>query len=212
MPAEVPASEPALLGVAQHLLLNELRRSPDTLLDSVIALAEQAISLDTGSPRSSTATVILFLTRLCSRLDSYISMLLKCNANATYLDAKTARDIHVDAKTCERLATTRERLRVLLWGDLVKITASWIRTLAKECENGPANANYDRIIAENTKLRCVLEAHHCLALRNIQVSDLDADRAKHLVVSATFLTTRFEFNGGSNDALLLPETEVFEVR
>ena len=126
--------------------------------------------------------------RLCARLDSYISMLLKCNADATYLDAKTARDIHVDARTCERLATARERLHVLLWGDLVKITASWIRTLAKECEDGPANAAYDRMIAENTKLRCVLEAHHCLALRNVQVSDLDADRAKHLVVrSATSL-------------------------
>ena len=38
----VPAAEPALLGTTHHLLLNELRRSPGTLLRSVIALARQA--------------------------------------------------------------------------------------------------------------------------------------------------------------------------
>ena len=44
----VPAAEPALLGTAHHLLLNELRRSPDTLLRSVIALARQAACLGVG--------------------------------------------------------------------------------------------------------------------------------------------------------------------
>ena len=59
VPSMVPSLEPTLLGTSHHLLLNELRRSPDTLLRSVIALAEQAAALDTGSPRSSTATIIM---------------------------------------------------------------------------------------------------------------------------------------------------------
>jgi hypothetical protein len=45
----VPTSSPELLGAAQHLLLNELTRSPATLVDAVLKLAQQARDLDTGT-------------------------------------------------------------------------------------------------------------------------------------------------------------------
>ena len=50
VPTEVPTPQPERLGTTSGLLINELRCSPDTTLNSVIALAEQASTLDTGSP------------------------------------------------------------------------------------------------------------------------------------------------------------------
>jgi hypothetical protein len=43
-PVDVPTSAPELLGTAHHLLLNELCRSPDTLLNSVLRLLRQVRS------------------------------------------------------------------------------------------------------------------------------------------------------------------------
>ena len=48
-PQDVPTSSPELLGTAHHLLLNELTRSPATLVDAVLRLAQQASDLDTGT-------------------------------------------------------------------------------------------------------------------------------------------------------------------
>ena len=55
---QVPTLERALLGAAHHLFMNELRRAPKTVLDGIITLAKQAVTLDTGSFTSS--TVIAF--------------------------------------------------------------------------------------------------------------------------------------------------------
>ena len=40
-PVDVPTSAPELLGTAHHLLLNELMRSPKTLVEGVLKLARQ---------------------------------------------------------------------------------------------------------------------------------------------------------------------------
>ena len=40
-PVDVPTSAPELLGTAHHLLINELCRSPDTLLGSITRLMKQ---------------------------------------------------------------------------------------------------------------------------------------------------------------------------
>ena len=76
-PVDVPTSAPELLGTAHHLLLNELCRSPDTLLGSITKLMKQAVDLDTGTLKSSTATIILFMTRLACRVDNYVQMVPK---------------------------------------------------------------------------------------------------------------------------------------
>ena len=41
-PVDVPSSEPELLGTPHHLLLNELSRSPNTVLSGVLTLLRQA--------------------------------------------------------------------------------------------------------------------------------------------------------------------------
>ena len=58
-PVDVPTSAPELLGTPHHLLLNELMRSPTTLVDGILKLARQGTDLDTGTFKASTTTVIL---------------------------------------------------------------------------------------------------------------------------------------------------------
>ena len=53
---------------------------PLSLVQGVLQLARQACDLDTGSLRSSTATVILYVVRLCARIDNFASMLLSYDA------------------------------------------------------------------------------------------------------------------------------------
>ena len=90
----MPTSAPELLGTAHHLLLNELRQSPHTLLDCVRKLSQQAYDLDTGTLKSSTSTIILYVTRLCCRIVSYVSLLLDydCGVHETIV-GKPCRDM-----------------------------------------------------------------------------------------------------------------------
>ncbi|KAJ1631737.1 hypothetical protein T492DRAFT_838991 [Pavlovales sp. CCMP2436] len=69
--ADVPTSEPHLLATAHGLLLNELVHSPQVVREAVVRLAKQAVDLDTGHVKASTSTVILYVIRLCARIDSY---------------------------------------------------------------------------------------------------------------------------------------------
>ena len=67
-PQDVPTSAPELLGTPHHLLLNELTRSPATLVECVLKLAQQASDLDTGTFKASTTTVrYLVITPMPSR-------------------------------------------------------------------------------------------------------------------------------------------------
>ena len=79
-PVDVPSSAPMLLGTPHHLLLNELCHSPRTLLSAILKLARQAADLDTGTFKSSTAPVILYIVRLCCRIDNYVTMVLEYDA------------------------------------------------------------------------------------------------------------------------------------
>ena len=64
----MPTSTPELLGTPHHLLLNELTRSPGTLVECVLKLAHQASDLDTGTFKASTTTVrYLAITPMLSR-------------------------------------------------------------------------------------------------------------------------------------------------
>ena len=49
LPAMVPTQHPNLLATSYGLLVNELHRSPDNVIDSVVLLLEGALALDTGA-------------------------------------------------------------------------------------------------------------------------------------------------------------------
>ena len=82
-PVMVPSRHPELLATPFGLLMNELHRSPRTILTGVKTLLLGALAVDTGSVVDAGATdfnastdIILYVTRLVMRVDNYASFLL----------------------------------------------------------------------------------------------------------------------------------------
>jgi len=83
-PVMVPTPHAELLSTPYGLLLSELYRSPDTVISSVLVLLKGAIACDTGLPSdyiwsndfNTSTLIILYVTRLAARVDSYISFLI----------------------------------------------------------------------------------------------------------------------------------------
>ena len=132
-PQEVPCSDPALLGAASHLLLNELTRSPKTLLEGVLRLARQAGDLDTGTYKASTTTVILYVVRLACRLDNYVSFLLQYDSGShDSVRGKPYRQLELSAAVRAQLGSAQARLRGVLLGELKPLLQGWYYKLTRE--------------------------------------------------------------------------------
>lgn len=78
-PMMVPTPHPDLLASPYGLLLNELCRSPDTVVRSVLALLKGALACDTGSVVDEAAmsfnvstTIIIYCARMGARVDNFL--------------------------------------------------------------------------------------------------------------------------------------------
>ena len=160
--ADVPTSEPHLLATAHGLLLNELVHSPQVVRESVVRLARQAVDLDTGHVKASTSTVILYVVRLCARVDNYASLLIAlADGSHETLSLAQCRGLHAAQlrRVLPQLEQLRAELRAVLHGPLQQVLAGWYRKLVKECEN----RFDDSVLDENTKMMCSVQAHVLLS-------------------------------------------------
>ena len=168
-PVDVPTSAPTLLGTPHHLLLNELARSPDTLLSSVLRIARQAVDLDTGTLLSSTSTVILYACRLAARIDHFVDLCLSYDAGThDSIVGRPFRGFELGPGVRPRLEAARAELRTVLWGDLRRILLGWYHKLVIECETSQS----DLVLDVNTRHMCNLHAHLLLMLRNVSMAEL----------------------------------------
>ena len=216
-PVDVPTSAPTLLGTPHHLLLNELSRSPDTVVDAALKLARQACDLDTGTLFSSTATVILYVARLCSRLDNFVSLCLDYDAQKhESIVGKPFRGLELGMDVRPRLEQARTDLRAVMWGDLRRILLTWYHRLVLECDS----AESDLVLDINTRHMCNLHAHLLLMLRNASATDLTEPLVSTVACAMVFLSTRHEWNHDQLDKTAaaqtpwagwrVPENELFE--
>ena len=190
-PVDVPTSAPTLLGTPQHLLINELSHSPDTLVGGVLTLAKQACDLDTGTLFSSTAAVILYVVRLCSRLDNFLSMLISYDAHEhESIVGQPFRGLQLGPGVQPRLVEARAQLRAVLWGELRNILLAWYNKLVLECESSQS----DLVLDINTRHLCNLHAHLLMMLRNASAADLSEPFASSIACAMIFLSTRHEWN------------------
>ena len=189
-PVDVPTSAPELLGTPHHLLINELCRSPSTLVGSIQRLTKQALDLDTGTLKSSTATIILYMTRLACRLDSYVAMVLACdNGTHELLSTHTPeRPIELGPTQREELCEARTSLQVFLWSHVSKVLRRWHMKLVKECIEQADEETLDR----NTKHMCNLQAHSLMCMRNLPAEMLDVEKVTAVVRGVIFLSTRHQ--------------------
>ena len=190
-PVDVPTSAPTLLGTPHHLLLNELSRSPDTLIGGVLTLARQACDLDTGTLFSSTAPVILYVARLCARVDNYLSLLIAYDAREhESIVGQPYRGVELGPDVRAKLDAARVSLRGVMWGELRRVLLAWYQKLVHECEA----AEDDHVLDVNTAHMCNLHAHLLLMLRNATPAELSEPFVSTVVCGMVFLSTRHEWN------------------
>ena len=134
VPQEVPTSKPELLATAHGLMLSELHRSPTAVLQSTIKLIKLALDLNTGTCHGSTTEVILFVCRLASRIDSYVSFVIDISQGTHQSMRRKLRDVDCSAKTVVELEHGLSQIRSLLHGDLLTMIKDFSITAYRECE------------------------------------------------------------------------------
>ena len=124
-PVDVPTSAPTLLGTPHHLLLNELCRSPDTLLAACSRLAGRRSTSTRARSCSSTTTIILYVT--ASRRASTTSSRSCSPTTASthdsivgkpYRASSSRPGARLSARALEARRAELHAAHTLLWGEL----------------------------------------------------------------------------------------------
>lgn len=218
-PTMIPTQHQQLLATTHGLLLNELHRSPETVIRATRQLIDGALALDTGSVCDEGASdfntsvdIILYATRLAARVENYISFLvLHADGKHDCIDRKL-RDLDLDDETLDALRGGLKMISKKLRTDICDLFEDYLKRLDHQTSSDPKN---EKLIARNARLACDLHAHKLLLYRNITLERMGSDTTAVTTILASFvyLTTRHSWNKAkrSKGALLVPEHELYEV-
>jgi hypothetical protein len=124
-PLMVPTPHPELLATPYGLLINELCRSPDTVIRSILALLKGALACDTGSvvdegakTFNTSTVIILYLVRVGARVDNYLSFLIDYFTGKHDCIDWPLRETDCADEVLEKLINGRKDLRALLDGQV----------------------------------------------------------------------------------------------
>jgi hypothetical protein len=167
----VPCSDPELLSTPYGLLVNELSRSPTTVLRAVLALLRGALACDTGSvvdtdasTFNSSATIILYVIRLCARVENYVSFLVNIAKGRHACLVGPLRGIaEMSAEVVAALSDGLSNIRELLDGPIRALLDDYLRRLDGEVK---ADATNEKLIDRNSRLACDLHSHKLILYRN----------------------------------------------
>jgi len=122
--------------------MNELCQSPVQIMDAVMRLLQGALALDTGTVCDARGTsfnpgvtIILYIIRLASRIDNYLSFLIqhKTNTHSAINEQHVKlRGVDVSATKLDVLVGARLKLRALLFGRFVDLLDSYLAKLERE--------------------------------------------------------------------------------
>lgn len=216
-PLMVPTLYPELLATSYGLLMNELYRSPDTVIRSILTLLKGALAVDTGSvvdegaKEFNTSTmIILYITRLGCRVENYLTFLIDwAKGQHDCIDAPL-REVYVSPETLSTLEAGLSSLRQLMHTQFEILFEDYLQRLHKQTTNDPTN---ESLIDRNSRLACDLHSHKLLMYRNLHEHELTCTAAKTLIGSFVYLTTRHTWNKATSEGarLQMPETELYEL-
>jgi hypothetical protein len=216
-PLMVPTQHPNLLATPYGLLINELYRSPETIIRCVLALVRGALALDTGSVVDEGATefntstvIIMYIVRLASRIDNYLSFLIDWASGKHDCVDAPLRDVEVTDEILVKLIEGRTTLREIMSLQFDALFEDYLRRLDSQIAKDPTNEN---LIDVNSRLACDLHSHKLLMYRNYHPDCITPNVAKTLVGSFMYLTTRHTWNKATVESarLQMPETELYEL-
>jgi len=124
-PVFVPTKDEKQLNTAYGLLINELARSPSQVISAILRLLQLALALDTGSYFASQADIILYVLRLGTRIENFVSFVLSYCSGEFYL--MELRDTIVEPEVVKFLENARNQLRVILETRFQPLLRRWIR-------------------------------------------------------------------------------------
>ena len=181
VPEMIPAPDRSHLATNCGLLFNELLKSPQGIMDSLLCVLKLAIEQDTGRWTHRSAAVILFVVRLLVRVEGFMIFLINYNRrdktriNGTgwesYVQGLDTSPTDVDA-----MDKNRRHIRELLNTQVRSIIDRWIAYCIKKNEMGRV---------------AFLYAHCAFLWYNLSPQDLTPDVAVSFLSSQLFLATRF---------------------
>jgi uncharacterized membrane protein YgcG len=218
-PIMVPTQHPQLLASAYGALLNELHRSPTTVIRGVIQLLQGGLALDTGTvvdegeeDFNGSADIILYVARLGARVENYASFLVEHSTDTHQCIGadRKLREVEVEADCLAQLKRGLAELQGLLQGSFNSLLEDYLRKLDRQTSDDPSN---EALIDRNSRLASDLHAHKLLMFRNVRLEEMRPAVVKAIVGSFVFMTTRHTWNKADRVAgrLLIPETQLYEV-
>ena len=184
-PKLVPTLNNELLSTPFGLLMNELVRSPDTIMRSVLGLLKGALACDTGSVADTgeddfnvSTRIILYMSLVGSRVDNYLSFLIDHKTGRHETVKHVLRGMEISEEILSKLQESRLTLRELLHTQFAPLLEDYLNRLDKDTEADPNN---EELIARNSRLACDLHAHKFIMYRNYQEEDITANIAKILI-------------------------------
>lgn len=216
-PMMVPTPYSDLLASPYGLLMNELCRSPDTVINSIIGLLRGGLACDTGSvidekatEFNASTTIILYICRLGSRVDNYLSFLIDWSTGKHDCIDWPLRETEISEETLLKLQNGRQELRDLLHGKYSVLFEEYLKLLDSETVKDAAN---ESLIQRNSRLACDLHSHKMLIYRNYHEDDFESIVAKTVIGSFVYLTTRHTWNKSTKEGstLQMPETQLYEL-
>ena len=140
---------------------------------------------------SSTTTIILYVVRLASRVDNFVTFLLAYDSEQhDSIRGQPYRQLQLGPGVGEKLETFRKELHRLLWGELRSILLRWYHKLVREGEED----DDDDVADDRASRMCSLHAHLLLMLRNARPAELEAPLVQTIVCGMVFLSTRHMWN------------------
>jgi hypothetical protein len=213
----VPTIHTDLLASPYGLLMNELVRSPEVVLRSVLLILRGAFACDTGSVSdegaldfNTSTTIIIYVTRLGARVDNYLSFIIDWSLNRHDCVDGPLRDMDVSEEVLQKLMEGRDQVREILRDQFDPLFEDYLKRLDAETCRDPTN---ETLINRNSALACELHSHKLLMYRNYSEAEITPSIAITLLGSFIYLTTRHTWNKMSKnlDSLKIPETELYEL-
>jgi hypothetical protein len=204
VPEEVPVANKRLLATPFGLLLNEIYRSPEVIMNSVLSLVKLAVNLDVGTVHSSTVPIVLFVLRVVSRIDSAVTFVIRNAQSGDESKFSQLRNVLVPPTITTVLTDKRAEILKCIQHKVLGMVESWCIQLSLES----IDKGDDEVVDNNTRIACQLHAHLLLLHRNVLPEEYSFDAASIIASSFLFLTSRHTWN---LNLLGIPENEVFEM-
>jgi hypothetical protein len=134
------------------------------IINSILSLVKLAFNLDVGTVHSSTVPVILYISRLIARIDSYITCLIDHYDGKHTCLSTIMRDVTLLPENYDILNKGQQDIQYFVQNKLHGMLEKWNIELSNESES----KEDDEVVDKNIQTSCQLHAHLLLLYRNIR--------------------------------------------